>query len=52
MKRKIKKQIKRVVTYTVYEGGMKSLKHKLPKEVERWIARNYWDEMLSRVSRE
>lgn len=48
MKRIIKKQIKRTVTYTVYKDGTRMLKQDLPEEVEAWIAESYINMMFAK----
>ena len=49
MKEKIKKQIKMTITYTEYEGGMKSIKYdEKKKEIVSWVARDYLRELLEK----
>lgn len=45
---KIKKTIKRTITYTEYEGGIKRLKADLPEVIKRWIAENYIRELFAK----
>ena len=48
MKEKIKRKIKRTVTYIEYKNGTKRLEYDLPNEVKRWIAQSYLDELMAK----